>query len=59
MEPKKATPSPAEFERMALELDSMADLVRERPDVNHHFAERLSLLAKEMRENAIRVQNMK
>jgi hypothetical protein len=42
----------AEFERMAAELERIAKLVRERPAVNHHFAERIELLAKQMREES-------
>jgi hypothetical protein len=29
--------------------------IRARPEMNHHFAERLALLAKEMREDEARV----
>jgi hypothetical protein len=45
----------AEYERMAKELETMAETIRARPEVNHHFAERLALLAKQMREDAIRI----
>jgi len=47
--------SAEEYERMAAELDVMADMIRERPEMNHHFAERLQLLAKQMREDQLRV----
>jgi len=43
-----------EYERMAKELEAMAESIRMRPDMNHHFAERLALLAKQMREDSIR-----
>lgn len=46
--------SAADYERMARELESMAETVRGQPEIDHHFAERLSLLAEEMRANAIR-----
>lgn len=42
-----------EYERMAEELESMAEVIRTRPEINQHFAERLALLAKEMRDSAV------
>jgi hypothetical protein len=50
----KPSLSTAEYERMAAELDAMAESIRARPEINHHFAERLTLLAKQMREDSIR-----
>jgi truncated hemoglobin YjbI len=44
----------AEYERMAKELEDMAAAIRLKPEMNHHFAERLILLAKQMREDKIR-----
>jgi hypothetical protein len=47
--------APSEYERMANELQRMSDIIRARPEMDHHFAERLALLAKEMREDEARV----
>jgi hypothetical protein len=47
--------SARDYERMARELESMAETVRAQPEINHHFADRLLLLAKEMRANATRI----
>lgn len=44
----------ADFERMAAELESIAKHTRERPTFNNHFAERIELLARQMREEATR-----
>ena len=44
-----------EYERMAHELEAMSKAIRAHPEMNHHFAERLALLAKQMREDIIRV----
>ena len=44
-----------QYERMAHELTVMSDSIRARPEMNHHFADRLALLAKQMREDEIRV----
>ena len=46
--------TPAEYDRMATELESMASAIRARPEMNHHFAERLALLARQMREDLMR-----
>ena len=43
-----------QYERMASELQTMSDMIRARPEMNHHFAERLAVLAKEMREDEAR-----
>ena len=43
-----------EYDRMATELESMASAIRARPEMNHHFAERLALLAQQMREDLMR-----
>ena len=40
-----------QYELMATELQQMSDLIRSRPEMNHHFAERLATLSKEMRED--------
>jgi hypothetical protein len=44
----------AEYDRMATELEAMAKSIRSRPEINHHFAERLNLLAKQIREDSLR-----
>lgn len=43
-----------QYELMATELQQMSDLIRSRPEMNHHFAERLATLSKEMREDEAR-----
>jgi hypothetical protein len=43
-----------QYERLAAELQTMSDMIRMRPEMNHHFAERLAELAKEMREDEAR-----
>jgi hypothetical protein len=45
----------AEYDRMACELEEMSAAIQARPEMNHHFAERLALLAKQMCEDSIRV----
>jgi hypothetical protein len=44
-----------QYEHMAEELQKMSDMIRARPEMNHHFAERLATLSKEMREDEVRV----
>lgn len=44
-----------QYEQMADELQKMSDLIRSRPEMNHHFAERLAVLSREMREDEARV----
>lgn len=41
----------AEYKRMATELETMSKAIAAHPEMNHHFAERLALLAKQMRED--------
>ena len=43
-----------EDERMANDLQIMSEMIRARPEMNHHFAERLETLSKEMREDEAR-----
>lgn len=43
-----------QYERMANELQIMSDMIRARPEMNHHFAERLAALSREMREDEAR-----
>ncbi len=43
-----------EYERMANVLQIMSDDIRQRPAMNHHFAERLQRLATEMIEDCHR-----
>jgi hypothetical protein len=40
-----------EYDKFATELDIMAATIRARPEMNHHFAERLAILAAQMRED--------
>ena len=42
-----------QYERMAAELQVMSDMIR--VEMNHHFADRMAVLAKEMREDEVRV----
>jgi truncated hemoglobin YjbI len=44
-----------EYDRMARELEAMSQSIRARPEMNHHFAERLALIAKQMREDNVRL----
>ena len=44
-----------QYEQMADELQRMSDMIRARPEMNHHFAERLATLSKEMREDEARL----
>jgi hypothetical protein len=46
--------SESQYDRMASELQTMSDSIRARPEMNHHFAERLALLAQQMREDCRR-----
>jgi alpha/beta superfamily hydrolase len=36
---------------MTKELEEIAETIKKNPDMNHHFAERLALLAKQMRDD--------
>ncbi len=47
--------SEPQYERMANELQKMSEQIRARPEMNHHFADRLAVLSKEMREDEARV----
>jgi len=47
--------SEPQYERMANDLQRMSEQVRLRPEMNHHFADRLETLSKEMREDEARV----
>jgi truncated hemoglobin YjbI len=49
---KKQKPITLEdYDRMAGELEVMSASIRARPEMNHHFAERLAILAAQMRED--------
>ncbi len=48
-----------EYRRMANVLQIMSDNIRERPAMDHHFAERLARLAKEMVEDCFRAHPRK
>jgi len=43
-----------QYERMASDLQAMSDAIRAHPEMNHHFAERLAVLSREMREDEAR-----
>jgi hypothetical protein len=43
-----------QYERMANALQAMSEQIRLRPEMNHHFAERLETLSREMREDEAR-----
>jgi hypothetical protein len=43
-----------QYERMASDLQAMSDAIRAHPEMDHHFAERLAVLSKEMREDEAR-----
>lgn len=45
----------AEYLRMAEELETMAATIAQDGRLDHHFAERLSLLARQMREDGARL----
>ncbi len=40
-----------EYDKFATELDVMAAAIKARPEMNHHFAARLAILAAQMRED--------
>ncbi len=44
-----------EYERMAADLQAMSDMIRLCPEMNHHFADRLAVLSREMREEREKV----
>jgi len=46
----------ADYLRMAEELETMAAAIAQDPSSDHHFAERLLLLAKQMREDGARFE---
>ena len=41
-----------DYNRMAKELETMADTIHQHPEMNHHTSERLKRLAAEMRTDA-------
>ncbi len=41
-----------DYERMAKELESLAQTIRQHPEMDHHTAERLAIMASEMRQDA-------
>jgi hypothetical protein len=41
-----------DYDRMAKELEDLADTIHEHPEMNHHTSERLKVMAKEMRGDA-------
>jgi hypothetical protein len=43
----------AQYDRMASDLEAMAEQIRLRPEMNHQFAESLVLLASQMREGSL------
>jgi hypothetical protein len=42
----------ADYNKMALELEMMADLIERHPEKNHNTCERLRIMASEMRQDA-------
>jgi hypothetical protein len=42
-----------DYNRMAQELENMADLIQRHPEKNHNTCERLRRLASEMRQDAL------
>jgi len=44
-----------QYERMADHLQKSSEMIRARPELNHQFADRLTLLSKDMREDGARV----
>ena len=41
----------ADYEKIIADLERLAEILRNRPDLNHHAAERLSSIAAEMRRD--------
>jgi len=41
-----------DYNRMAKELEAMADTIHQHPEMNHHTSQRLKAMAKEMRDDA-------
>jgi len=53
---QETTPLTArEYARMANELEALAATIKAHPEMNHHFAERLALIARQMREDIVRI----
>lgn len=42
---------PSYYEGLADELETIAESIRKNPQLNHHFAERLKQMARQMRED--------
>jgi hypothetical protein len=42
-----------QYDQFATELENMAGAIRARPEMNHHFAARLAILAAQMREDIL------
>ena len=42
--------APVEFDKMAAELEQAAEIVRNGPEIDHHLAEMLQSLAKEIQD---------
>jgi len=47
----KASLTIPQYEQLDAKLQQMSDIIRVRPEMNHHFADRLAILSKEMRED--------
>jgi hypothetical protein len=47
--------SAPQYRRMANDLQTMSEQIRLRPEMDHHFADRLQVLSNEMREDEARV----
>ena len=51
MPPKKRFTG-KDYDRMAKELEDLAEIIHQHPEMNHHTSERLKVMAREMRGDA-------
>ncbi len=51
MQPRKRFTAD-DYDRMAMELETMATTIRQHPEMNHHTWQRLEVMVKEMREDS-------
>jgi hypothetical protein len=49
--PRAAPKSPEYYEKIAHDLEEIAEVVSHRPELNHHSAERLRKVAKDIRRD--------
>jgi hypothetical protein len=52
MATRPTPPGPGYYERIAEELEEVARSLRDRPEMNHHAAERLRAIARDIRRDA-------